>query len=174
VFASNSLYSDFLQRIRDQPGRLQWLLDGMIDRPVEQFASGQTEYIFLGLSFRQLQGLTAGLKLRTKLVRALALLFSESEIAILDWLAVFGVRSFVPDALRLPTTRFYFVIKLIRRIACRHLRLSASHVRVWPSIVGFGLDLELSRPQFLFHQHTVDRQARATRHDADNSEAVRH
>jgi hypothetical protein len=97
--------------------------------------NGQTEYVFLGLSFRQLCGVTAGPKLGDKLAQALLLLSSAGECAILDWLAVFGVCSFVSYALHVPTKRFYFVIKFIRRIARCHYRLEATHARVWLSIV---------------------------------------
>jgi hypothetical protein len=76
-----------------------------------------------------------GPKLGDKLARALLLLSSAGECAILDWLAVFGVCSFVSYALHVPTTRFYFVIKFIRRIARRQFRFGATHARVWPSIV---------------------------------------
>jgi hypothetical protein len=81
--------------------------------------NGQTEYVFLGLSFRQLCGVTAGPKLGDKLARALVLLSSTEEIAI-DWLAVFGVCSFVSYALG---------------IARRESRLGVTHARLWPSIV---------------------------------------
>jgi hypothetical protein len=53
--------------------------------------NGQTEYVFLGLSFRQLCVVTAGPKLGDKLARAVVLLSSAGEFAVLDWLAVFGV-----------------------------------------------------------------------------------
>jgi hypothetical protein len=80
-------------------------------------------------------GVTAGTKLGDKLARALLLLSSAGECAILDWLAVFGVCSFVSYALHVPTKRFYFVIKFIRRITRCHFRLEATHARVWLSIV---------------------------------------
>jgi hypothetical protein len=119
--------------------------------------NGQTEYVFLGLSFRQLCGVTAGPKLGDKLARALVLLSSAGELAVLDWLAVFGVCSFV-----VVVACTDYTILLHHQVHPRN-RPPPLQARGYPRPILAEhrriverMDLDLDRPQLLSHQHPVD------------------